>query len=467
MGSDTTTVVEASGAALTALRSEVAGPVLARGDAGYQEEIDGFNSLSPMAPDLVVGATSEADVQAAVRFAGEHGLEVVIQATGHGSYRTVDSGLLIRTHRLDAIEVDPEAGTFTIGAGARWMDILPRLAEHGLAAVTGSSPSVGAVGLMLGGGVGPLSRTLGWAADRARSFRVVLADGSTVVASANEHADLFRALKGGKVGFGVVTEVTVEAVQLTEVYGGGLFFAEEHIEAVHRAWLDWTATLPESANTSIGILRMPPEGVPEPLAGRTLAHVRFAHVDLEGDSASLAARGAELIAPMREVAPVHLDGVGLLPAQEVGTIHAEPFGPLPIWERGDFLDPVDQDYVSTILRHAGAGVPAPFANVETRFFGGAIAREPEAPNSIGGRQAAFSLLVVAAVVPGLNDEALPVAGPALFDDVAHYAHAEVNYNWAGHPTPGDFARLWPAETAERLREVRAEYDPDGRFGFGN
>ncbi|MET4639254.1 FAD-binding oxidoreductase [Mycetocola sp. 2940] len=452
---------------VTTLRSSLTGPVYARGDDGYQAEIDGFNSLSPMAPDYVVGAATPEDVQLAVRFAADHDLEVVVQATGHGSYRPVRDGLLIRTQRLDAVLVDPEARTVTVGCGAQWMGILPALAEHGLTAVTGSSPSVSAVGLTLGGGAGPLSRTLGWAADRAVSYRVVIADGSVIGVSADEHPDLFWALKGGKVGLGVVTEMTLEALPIAVVYGGGLFFEQEHIEAVHRAWLDWTATLPEEANTSIAILRLPPVGVPEPLAGRTLAHLRFAWVEPGVDAEQLAERGEAYLATMRGVAPVYLDGVGVLPTHEVGTIHAEPFGPLPVWERGEFLDQIDQDFVSAILEHSGADADSPMANVETRFLGGALGREPDLPSAIGGRSAAFSLLAIAAVIPGLNDHLLPTSGPALFDAVSRYAHREVNYNWAGHPSPEVFDRLWPKETARKLTQVRAQYDPRGIFAFGN
>jgi len=451
---------------ITALRDELTGPVFARGDDGYQAEIDGFNSLAPMAPDVVVGAATEADVQAAVRFAGTNELDVVVQATGHGSYRPVTSGVLIRTQRLDSVSVDPAARTFTIGSGARWMGILPHLAQHGLGAVTGSSPSVGAVGLTLGGGIGPLSRTLGWAADRAVSYRVVVADGSVIVVDADEHPDLFWALKGGKVGLGVITEMTLEALPLQEVYGGGLFFAEEHIEAVFRAWLPWAKSLPESANTSVGILRLPPD-VPEPLGGRTLLHLRYAYVDLLADTAELAERGEELLAPLRAVAPVLVPAVGILPSDRVGEIHAEPFGPLPIWERGEFLDEIDDDYVSRILELAGGGVLAPFANVETRLLGGAVAREAALPSAIGGRGAQFSLLVIGVDIPGVTDAALREAGPSLFDAVSDYSHEHINYNWAGHPTEANWERLWPADTAARLTDVRKTYDPDGRFAFGH
>lgn len=446
------------------LRSRLEGEVHVRGEEGYQSSIDGFNTLSPVAPDLVVVAAGEEDVQQAVRFALTHDLPVAVQATGHGSYRRVDRGVLIRTHLMNAVSVDADAGTFTVQAGVRWADILPRLAEHGLAAVTGSSPTVSAVGLVLGGGLGPFSRTLGWAADRAVSFRVVDGSGDLLEVSADESPDLFRALKGGKVGLGVVTSMTARAVPLREVYGGGLFFAQEHIADVHRAWLDWAVALPEAANTSIAILRMPPEGVPEPLAGRTLAHVRYAYVDPGLDAAALIEAGEFLLAPLRAVAPIHLDAVGPMPAADVGAIHADPPGPLPVWEYGEFLDEVDRDYVDTVLRHAGADADAPFAMVETRIMGGAIPRDADAPNAIGGRRAHFALLVVAAVPPGQWD-AISAKGDALFADVAPYLHAEVNYNWAGHPA-GRFDRVWSPETSRFLAAVRQKHDPRGLFDVG-
>jgi hypothetical protein len=209
---------------------------------------------------------------------------------------------------------------------------------------------------------------------------------------------------------------------------------------------------------------MPPVGVPEPLAGRTLAHVRFAYVDPELASEALAKSAEAALAPMRASAPVHLDLIGAVPAADVGTIHAEPLGPLPIWEYGEFLDPVDQDYVSVLLRHAGEGVAAPFAVIETRLLGGAIARDPLLPNAIGGRGAAYTLLAIAVTPSEEAFIATAQVGAALFADIDGYVHDEVNYNWAGHPGER-FARLWPKETADMLVGVRRQMDPHGRFAY--
>jgi len=454
-------------AALAALRESLSGPLHARGDDGYLSEIEGFNSAAPMAPDYVVGAATERDVQLAVRFAADNGMTVAVQATGHGSYAPVPDGVLIRTHRLDRVAVDLGARAATIGAGAPWRAVLSRLVGTGLTAITGAAPGVGVVGFTLGGGIGPLSRTLGFAADRVRRFRVVTGEGLVVEADGERNPDLFRALKGGKIGLGVVVETTIDLIDLPTVYAGGLFWAEEHIEAVLRAWVDWTAAVPDTINSSVNIVRFPAvEEVPVPLRGRTILHLRFAYVDRDATPEVRRRRAEELLAPLRAVAPVHLDTIGELPTTEVGTIHADPEGPLPIWERGLLLDPLDQDFVTALLPHVGAGVDAPYAAVEIRQLGGALTREPPAPSAIGGRGAAYSLFLVGVPDVGLFTDVLPRRTELVEDAIAPFVHAETNYNWAGHPTPEDFARLWPAETAAYLDDVRRRHDPAGVFAAG-
>src|SRR5690606_2881313 len=127
------------------------------------------------------------------------------------------------TGGIDHVEVDPVMGTARVGAGVKWGPVLEQAQRHGLAPLLGSSPDVGAVGYTLGGGCGWLGRRYGLAVDRVRSFRVVLADGSRVGASAEEHPALFWAVRGGGHGsLGVVVEMEIELVEVAEVYGGNL-----------------------------------------------------------------------------------------------------------------------------------------------------------------------------------------------------------------------------------------------------
>src|SRR3954470_15696113 len=174
--------------AVADLRDLVSGVVLARGDAGIADEAACFNTAIVHDPDVVVGATTAEDVVAAVHFAGEHGVPVFVQATGHGAFAPITSGVLISTRRMAGVSIDPATRIATIDAGTRWGEVVEAAARYGLAPITGSSISVGAIGYTLGGGLGPLSRTYGFTADWARGFTVVTADGRVVRATADENA---------------------------------------------------------------------------------------------------------------------------------------------------------------------------------------------------------------------------------------------------------------------------------------
>lgn len=149
-------------------------------------------------------------------------------------------------------------------------------APFGLAGLNGSASDVGIVGFTTGGGVGPLARTHGLASDRVRAFEVVTGEGEVRRATPDEHPDLFFALRGGKGAAGIVTAVEFDLIRLPEFYGGALYFDGEDAPQVISAWRTWAADLPEQANTSFVLLRLPPLDVtPPPLAGRLTIGVRF------------------------------------------------------------------------------------------------------------------------------------------------------------------------------------------------
>lgn len=460
--------VELDDDAVGELRDRVRGPVHRRGESGYCEEVAGFNSSSPANPRLVVGAMDEADVQEAVRWAGRHGVTVHPQATGHGAYRRFDHGMMLKTTRIDHFSIDADARRWTMGAGLRWRDVLPRLHAEGLGAVTGSAPGVGPVGLTLGGGIGPIGRTFGMAGDWVRGYRVVLADGEVAVVDADTRPDLFWALRGGKVGLGVITEITFETLPMPFLYGGGIHYAESEVDRLLHQWIDWSATIPESVSTSVAIVRLP-ESVPAPLGGRTWLHFRFAYAELGASHDRLRAEGERWLTSWRAAAgPGVVDSIGILPSDRVGEIHQDPTEPLPLYEYGEFLDRFDHAIASELLEQVGGGIDSPVTNLEVRRHGGAYAREPEHPSAIGGRMAPFTFLVVGHPDEvHLTTERMDAAAAALQAVVDPHRAAQVNVNWANPLTAERFQhRLWAPEVRDRLAAIRAEVDPEGRFEFG-
>ena len=226
---------------LARLRAAVTGPVLTQSDPGFSEEVTGWLLNFSHTPDVVVGVASVEDVAAAVAFANEHDLPVHVQGTGHGADAAITDGMLITTKRLDTIEIDARARLATIGAGLEWARVVAATAPLGLAPITGSSGTVGAVGFLLGGGLGPLVRSHGFGSDWVREFQVVTGSGEVELANTDENRDLFWALRGGKGGLGIVTRVTVELVPLSTIYGGSLTFDAPDIDAALRAWIEYIA----------------------------------------------------------------------------------------------------------------------------------------------------------------------------------------------------------------------------------
>ena len=443
------------------LDSEVAGPVLRRGDEVVAAEVAGQNTVVLHDPEVVVGATSEADVVAAVRFATAHGLPVRVHATGHGAHAPVTDGVLITTSRLSALEIDPATRVAHIGAGTRWNAVVAAAAEHGLAPITGSSGTVGAVGYTLGGGLGPLSRTFGFSSDFARGFRLVTASGEVVSATATEHPELFWALRGGKGGFGVVTSMDFELVPLASFVGGSLIYDAEHIPAVLRLWAGFTQAAPEEATSSVAVIRFPPLDVfPEPLRGRTVIALRYAFV---GDPEE----AERLFQPFRDVAPALLGRVGEMPAALVATIHDDPTEPGPSWQRGMLLDRVDDGFVPAFLEVFDPAVPLPLIVAEVRHIGGATHRDVPEGSAVGGRQADYTLVMIGAPDPSLFETALPEVAAGVTARLSPWVSAENSINFAGDlAVPGSFEASWPAETFARLAAVRASWDPARVFPYG-
>ena len=435
----------------------LAGTALEPGQTGYEDEVAGFNAAVVHRPEVVVGARSADDVVRAVRFARARGLRVAVHSTGHGAHTAVTGGMLVATRRLDRMQIDPGARQTIAGAGVRWGAVIAGAAPHGLAPIAGSSPNVGVVGFLSGGGIGPLVRSHGFGSDHLVGATLVTGAGDVVTTSAEENPEILWALRGGTPRFGVVTEVKVSLAHVPALYAGSLFFDEPHIEAALRGWISWTERADPRVSTSMAIVRMPPiEAVPAPLRGRRVLTLRFA---FPGD----AEEGVRLAAPLRAVAPVLLDRLDALPLAEVPRIYNDPAGPVPAWVSGGLLATVDQDLATVLLRHVGAGTDSPFLAAEVRHLGEATERDVPGGSAVGGRAARFTFGLIG-TNPAHFAAVLPEVEAVLVGDLARWLSPEANGNFAPHPHVRGPARpdQMPA-TRARLSELARRYDPDSLF----
>ncbi|WP_433566489.1 FAD-binding oxidoreductase [Nocardia sp. CA-151230] len=442
------------------LRAAVAGEVHTPGQDGYRLSATGFNVATEHRAAAIVVASSAADVTAAVRIANATGHRVAVQATGHGAAPTPPGSILVDTSLLDAVSIDRDHRTATVGAGVRWQRVLDMVAPFGLAPLAGSSTSVGVVGYTLGGGLGPIARTYGFAADHVTAMEVVTADATLRRVSPDIEPELFRALLGGGAAFGIVTQMTFRLFPIRTLYAGGLTYRIEDAAQVLRAWRNWMATVPETVTSSVAILNLPPlPEIPEPLRGATVLHLRYAHV---GDPAE----GAALLAPLRPVAAPLLDTVAEMPYAALASIHNDPVDPMPAADRSTLLRELPDAAVDALLAAAGPAGGLPITMAEIRALGGALARESLAPTTVAGRQAAFNLLAVGVLAPPIAS-AVPAALDAVIGALSPWSLGAAAPNFAsdphGRPATETMA-AWTAAQRERLVDVRRRYDPAGLFG---
>lgn len=437
------------------------GPVFLPGDPDYSSEISPWIASTVHSPDVVVGATCAEDVVAAVRYAIRNDMTVAVQATGHGAATAIEGGVLITTRRMTGVSVDPVRRVARIAAGAKWGAVVAAAAPYGLAPLSGSTTDVGAVGYTLGGGLGPLGRRYGFAADQVRSAEIVTGDGCLRTVDEDDETGLFWGLRGGKTNFGIVTSLEVGLVPVARLYGGALFFDGTDARQVLHAWREWVETVPERMTSSIALLRIPgfAEDAPPPLRGKLTVHVRIAYV---GDPAD----GERLVAPLRAAAPVLLDGVRDMPFTEVDSIHLDPVHPTGAYEGARLLTGFPAAAVDALVDAAGPGVDVPLIFAEVRHLGGALSREPAVPSAVTGRDAAFSLMALGPLAPGL-EHVVPGVVNGVVAALAPWHATQRLINFIGHDVaPAQVAAAYPPAVAARLQQLKDRFDPHGLFRYG-
>lgn len=443
------------------LAGRVAGPVFDGADPAAAPETAGFNLAVTHRPALVVGASSPDDVVAAVRYAAYRGLSVAVQATGHGAVRPVEDGVFISTARMQGVQIDARRRIARVQPGVRWRAVIDAAAPYGLAPLSGSSSGVGVVGYTLGGGVGHLARRCGFAADHVRSVDLVTADGTRRTVTAESDAELFWAIRGGKGNFGLVTELEFELFAVPEFFGGSLLFSAQDTADVLHAFSAWAPSLPESATTSIALLRLPDQpSVPEPLRGKFHLALRFGYCGAAAD-------GEQLVAPMRTVARPIMGTIGPMRYQDVDRIHMDPTDPVPSAHDGGLLRTFSAEVVDALLDVAGPDVNLPLLMAEVRLLGGALARPADVPNAVAGREGAYSLFTIAPAPPPLAELA-PRITASVLTALRPWTTGTTLLNFLGHATsPEAVGSAWQPETLDRLRRVKAELDPDDLFSAGH
>jgi FAD/FMN-containing dehydrogenase len=330
----------------------LAGSVIGPDDGAYDEARTVFNAMIDRRPAVIAECASADDVAQVIGFARSHDLPLAIRGGGHsgGGLGVVDDGVVCDLSPLKDIAVDAAAQTARVGGGCTWGEVDAATQEHGLAVPAGIISTTGVSGLTLGGGHGYLTRGYGLTIDNLLSAEVVLADGQLVTASADEHPDLFWAIRGGGGNFGVVTSFVFRAHPVTTIVGGPTFWDVDQTGELLEAYREFMPAAPRVLSGFFNFHLIPPAPpFPEELHLRPVCGIVWCY---DGDDEAAAAKA---MAPMLEVAEPILHGVQAMPLPALNSAFDGLYGPGDQWYwRADFVKEIPDEAVAINAEFGGA-----------------------------------------------------------------------------------------------------------------
>ena len=367
--------------AIGQLEAQLRGELIQPGDQHYDTARKVFNGMIDRRPALVVRCAGVADVIAAVNFAREMHLPTAIRGGGHGvaGNAVCDDGLVIDLSALRSVRVDPLHRTARAEGGATWGDFDRETQVFGLATTGGIVPSTGIAGLTLGGGIGYLNRKYGLACDNLLSADVVTADGRVLTTSAEQHEDLFWALRGGGGNFGVVTSFEYRVHPVGAVLGGELVYRLEDAKQVLRFYREWSVAAPDELRADATLLSAPDGPV----------------LDVIVCYCGSVEEGERVLQPLRSRVRPIADTVAPVPYATVQNLLTGVFRPglLHYWKSG-FIRTFSDDAIDAIVDFFSGDVPPPFTAIAIEHLGGAVARVRPEDSAFVHRRAHHSLLVL-------------------------------------------------------------------------
>lgn len=388
-------------------------------------------------PGIVLRPTTPEQVADALAYARSQDVPLAVRSGGHGisGRSTNDGGIVIDVGGIDHVEVvDRERRIVRVGAGAVWGDVAEALAPHGLAISSGDYGDVGVGGLATAGGQGFLARSYGLTIDHVVGADVVLADGRRVRADAETNPDLFWGLRGAGGNLGIVTSFDIEATELGDVVLAVIVQQPGDLEDFLVAWGDLVERSPRALTPFLTI------------AGGGPAHpaVAQAYHVWAGDDPDAA---VEAIEPFLALAPVVQQQAQLAPyAAVVAPHHNRHGGQAHMRAVSAMVDDLDASTSARIARLVGSGQ---LSMVQIRSVGGAVNDVPADATAYGHRTAAFSLLGAVRSGADVAAEWDPLGSQGVYLSFQTHDH--------------DLARVFPGGSLERLRALKAEYDPSQVF----
>ncbi|AZQ40263.1 FAD-binding oxidoreductase [Streptomyces cyaneochromogenes] len=450
-----------NGTALEVLREGLRGPVITPRDPGYDEARSIYNAMIDRRPAAIAQCVDVADVRAVLSFARDTGAELAVRGGGHSGpgLCLVDDALVLDLSTMRGVRVDPGARIAQVAGGAQLGDLDHAAHTFGLGVPAGIISMTGVGGLTLGGGHGHLTRKYGLTVDSLLSADVVLADGTFVTASEEEHPDLFWALRGGGGNFGVVTSFTFRLHPVGTVGVAVTVWPVDRTPEVLRWYREFLPAAPQDLNGFFTLFTIPPgPPFPEPIHGQKMCGVVWCYTgDLEGD------RLEQALATVDEPAPpaFHFSTPMPYPALQGMFDELIPKGYQWYW-RGDFFDEISDASIEVHHKY-GDNLPTELSLMHL-YPVDAQAHEVRSDDTAWAYRDAVYSGVIAGVDPDpANAGLIRQWCVDYWSDLHPYSMGGSYINFIGEGESPDRVRATYRGHYDRLAATKRTYDPDNFF----
>jgi FAD/FMN-containing dehydrogenase len=439
---------------LTNLRASVTGRVIVPDDADYDAARAVFYGGFDRRPAAIVRVADATDVARVVTLAAEAGLELAVRSGGHSvaGHSVTEGGIVLDLSDMKALDIDAEHRTAWAETGLTAREYSLAAADHGLATGFGDTGSVGIGGITLGGGVGYLVRKYGMTIDDLLGAEVVTADGRLLRADPETEPELFWAIRGGGGNFGVATRFHYRLHELPSIVGGMLFLPAT--PDVIAGFIAEAEAAPEELSTIANVMPAPPMPfLPVEHHGRLVVFALMCY-------AGPAEAGERALAPFRALAEPLADLLRAMPYPEIYPPEPEDYHPTAV-AHTMFMDRVELAEAKTMIEHLEAS-DAVMRATQLRVLGGAMARVPAESTAFPHRQSRI-MVNVAAFFEGPEDR---IVRETWVRDLAAALRQGDGGAYVGFLADEGEERVraaYPGATWDRLRRVKARYDPTNLF----
>lgn len=441
--------------------AQLTGRIVRPGDPDYPAASLGWDELFVHYPLVIVFAQNTQDVVNALTWSRQHDVALRVRSGRHSleGWSNVDNGIVIDVSELKSTEIDTATSIARVGAGLNQLEAVTTLAQYDLAVTTGTEGSVGLSGATLGGGFGFLTRYLGMACDSLIGAEIVVASGAdgakAIEVDLGRHPDLLWALRGaGNGNFGIVTSLTYQTTPLRSVaYLQATWDGLGELSGIFETWQRTAPFADHRLGTQVEIHK------PQILLFAVLA---------DGSEAEI----RKLLAPILSIGSpqvtVQIGGWGDIYAGFQIPTQDEPAD----WKFfSQFTVKPFPKKAIDVIRAFMEEAPTDESNFFTQAFGtGAQTSEPPGGSAFPHREVLFYSEPGAGWgtrgEPNCNDPLTPIA-QTWIAEFSQALRPYVHGAYVNVPNIGmqDWETAYWAENFDRLRRIKAKYDPHNVFQY--